>query len=205
MGDLQGGEWEEFMANIQRSYEGKEQVTSDLSSLFSSLTKILEKKSALHWHIESLGRYIREGINPIGLRIQIFPMVDNISKELKKNWESKLNDCSTNLMLLLQNEYKQQLDNMNTEIKALYDRLSPLKTHEEYANYEKKLKDHLETFGKTILIKKEKKYWRDKNAFREGRAYKWNINNNRKTRKRNPRIPHQECKWIKRLFLGHAI
>lgn len=33
---------------------------------------------------------------------------------------------------------------------------------------EKKPKEHLEAFSKSILIKKEKKYWRDKNAFGEG-------------------------------------
>lgn len=69
MGDLQGGEWKEFMAKIQRSYQVKEQLASDLASLFFSLTKTLEKKSALHWHIQSLERYIGEHINPIGLRI----------------------------------------------------------------------------------------------------------------------------------------
>lgn len=156
MGDLQGGEWEEFMANIQKSYQGKEVRNNLLSSLFSSLTKILEKKSALHWHIESLGRCIRERMNPIGLRIQIFPILENISKELKNNWESKMNDCSINLMLLLQNEYRQQLESMNAEISILYNRLAPLKQHEEYVVYEKKLKDHLETFGKAILLQKRK-------------------------------------------------
>lgn len=40
--------------------------------------------------------------------------------------------------------------------------------------WKKKLKEHLEAFGKSILIKKEKKYWSDKNAFRHGRAYNWN-------------------------------
>lgn len=137
----------------------------------------------MHWHIESLGRYIREAVNPIGLSIQIFPILDNISKELKNNWEMKLNDCSMNLMLLLQNEYRQQLEGMDVEISTLYAWLSPLKKHEEYAAHEKKLKEHLEIFGKAILIKKEKKYWRDKNAFGEGRASKWNIDKKNSKRK----------------------
>lgn len=175
------------MANIQKDYQDKEQVTSDLSSLFSCLTKILEKKSALHWHIESLGRYIREGINPIGLRIQIFPTLDNITKELKTNWETKLNECSKHLMLLLQNEYQQQLRGMDMEIQTLYTRLSALKKHEQYTVYEKKLKEHLEIFSKNILIKKEKKYWRDKNAFGEGRAYKWNTNSQIRKSSRFPK------------------
>lgn len=93
-------------------------------------------------------------------------------------------------MLLLQNEYRQQLETMDIEIGSLYAWLSPLKNHEEYAVLEEKLKEHLEIFGKTILIKKEKQYWRDKNAFGEGRAYKWN--QDKKFNKKNHKISHQD-------------
>lgn len=109
----------------------------------------------------------------IGLRIQIFPILDHISNDLKRNWETKLNDCSRNLMLLLQDEYKQQLSTLHIEIGALYARLVPLKTHEDYSSLEVKLREHLKEFSKAILQKKEKKYWRDKNAFGENGAYKW--------------------------------
>lgn len=176
MGDLLGENWEDLMSTIQSNYQLKEQVKTDLISLFHSLTKALEKKCALHWHIQSFERYIQENINPIGLRIQIFPMVDHISDNLKKNWESKLNDCSRNLMMLLQDEYRLQLNNLDTEIDALYARLTPLKTHEDYLTLEEKLREHLKTSSKVILQKKDKKFWRDKNAFRENRAYRWHQN-----------------------------
>lgn len=72
---------------------------------------------------------------------------------------------------------------MDIEIGSLYAQLIPLKAHEDYANLEKKLKELLEIFGKQTLIKKEKKYWRDKNAFSEGRAYKWNTDKKDKNSK----------------------
>lgn len=75
-------------------------------------------------------------------------------------------------MLLLQDEYRQQLIKLDNDIEALYARLTPLKIQEDYVTFEKKLKEHLEEYGKSILLKK--KYWRDKNAFGEGRAYRWN-------------------------------
>lgn len=59
---------------------------------------------------------------------------------------------------------------------ALYARLIPLKTHEDYTGLEEKLREHLRTFSKAILQKKEKKFWRDKNAFGENRAYRWHQN-----------------------------
>lgn len=173
MGDLLGENWEDLMSTIKSNYQVKEQVKTDLTSLFHSLTKALEKKCALHWHIQSLDRYIQENINPIGLRIQIFPILDRISDNLKKNWESKLNDCSRNLMMLLQDEYRLQLNNLDTEIDALYIRLTPLKTHEDYSTLEEKLREHLKNSSKAILQKKDKKFWRDKNAFGENRAYRW--------------------------------
>lgn len=92
------------MFSIQASYQAKKQVKSDLTTLFFSLTKVLETKLALPWHIQSLDRYIQEDISTIGLRILISPILDHITKHLKNNWENKLNECSKNLMMLLQNE-----------------------------------------------------------------------------------------------------
>lgn len=40
-------------------------------------------------------------------------------------------------MQLLQNEYKQQLNVLDTDIDSLYARLSPLKTQEDYVELEK--------------------------------------------------------------------
>lgn len=61
-------------------------------------------------------------------------------------------------MLLLQDEYRQQLIKLDIDIGALYARLTPLTTHEDYAKFEQNLKEHLEEYGESILLKKEKKY-----------------------------------------------
>lgn len=57
-------------------------------------------------------------------------------------------------MLLLQDEYH-QLVKLDTDFGAVYARLTLLKTPEDYAKFEKKLKQHLEEYGKSILQKKE--------------------------------------------------
>lgn len=44
------------------------------------------------------------------------------------------------------------------DIRTLYARLTPLKTHEDYTKFETKLKEQLEEYGKSILQKKQKKY-----------------------------------------------
>lgn len=85
----------------------------------------------------------------------MFPILEHISSDVKINWENKLKDCSRNLMLLLQDEYRQHLPKLHTDIGALYVRLTPFKTHEDYVECEKKLKEHLEEYGKSILLKKK--------------------------------------------------
>lgn len=85
-------------------------------------------------------------------------------------------------MLLLQDEYKLQLNTFDSEIGALYNRLIPLKTHEDYTSLEDKLREHPRTFSKTILQKKENKFWRDKNTLGENWAYKWHQNKNVKNK-----------------------
>lgn len=81
---FQGQRWVALMADYSKSHEEGEAVQSELSSLCSQLNRLVEKKAALFWHIDNFEKYIREDINPYGLRIQIFPLVDHISPEFKK-------------------------------------------------------------------------------------------------------------------------
>lgn len=46
-------------------------------------------------------------------------------------------------------------------------------THASFLELNEKLKTHIECYNKNILAKKEIKFLRDKQAFHEGRAYKW--------------------------------
>lgn len=52
-------------------------------------------------------------------------------------------------------------------------KIKPLETHPSFPKLNEKLKIHIELFNKNILLKKEGKFLRDKQAFEEGRAYKW--------------------------------
>lgn len=60
------------------------------------------------------------------------------------------------------------------EIIKLCGQLQQFKTHKAIPTKEKKLKLHLETFNREILLKKKQKFMQDKNAFETGKAYKWN-------------------------------
>lgn len=104
------------MSGYERDFEQGDRVKTLISSLFQKLNRILEKKSALFWHIKSLDRYSKEKINPLGLRVQIFPNLDQISTECKREWEANLNACSQEMMAILTREYNKQMVLLDTEI-----------------------------------------------------------------------------------------
>lgn len=63
---------------------------------------------------------------------------------------------------------------MDNKIDKIEQAIVPLKEHALYQDLEKKLKEDLANFNKSTLLIKGEKYWRDKNAFHEGKGYKRN-------------------------------
>lgn len=129
MAKLYSLSWNDFTIKLQQDFDQNESCVSELSFLFSGLTKWLEKKSLLHWHIKSFEEYIRDDLNPLGLRVQIFPTFDNLDPIFKLAWESILNKCSTKMMKLLIDEYQKRLTSIaiSTEftLKSDHYRLIP--------------------------------------------------------------------------------
>lgn len=71
-----------------REHGQKEAHESELTSLFSQLKRLVEKKVSMFWHIKSFENYIPVDMNPFGLRIQIFPTLDMIDTVFRKRWEN---------------------------------------------------------------------------------------------------------------------
>ncbi|XP_040191614.1 uncharacterized protein LOC120937137 [Rana temporaria] len=174
MSAYQGDEWMNLMQQYEAKFEKGEQVDTQISSHFRKLGKLLEKKSSLFWHIKSFERYTSAKINPFGLRIQIFPHTEQVDTPFKKEWETNLQLCSQEMMNILSREYTRQIAVVDTEIGTLEALLSPHKKHDAYIKLQTMLETNLLSFNKNILQDKEVKFWRDKSAFSEERAYKWN-------------------------------
>lgn len=173
-----GQDWDLLMQKYLDKFGDNERIEAEISSLFFKLSKNLEKKSLFFWHIKSFQDYIQNNINPLGLRIQIFPTLEDLDTDFKSTWENILQTCSRSLMETLINEYTKRTNALDIEITKICELLKKLRTHQSVTNKEKKLKIHLESFNKDILIKKNHKFQRDKNAFETGKAYKWNQNRN---------------------------
>lgn len=174
---FQGSSWTALMADYSKNHEEGEAVQSELSSLCNQLSKYVEKKAAFFWHIDNFERYIREDINPYGLRIQIFPLIDNISPDFKKQWEDNLQACTRKMMRMLIEEYKTRSLALDKEIDNIYVKLQSFKSLPSLKEHEERIKIHLDQITTETLRKKDKKFWRDKLSFQEGRAYKWTQNN----------------------------
>lgn len=174
MSHFQGTEWVNLMSGFETDFEQGDRAKTQISSLFHKLNRTLEKKSALFWHIKTLNRYKEDKINPLGLRIQIFPNLDQISAECKNEWEANLNACSQEMMAILTREYNKQMGSLDKEIDSIDTALRPFMQHPLYLDLQANLRNGLSTYNRNVLQKKESKFWRDHAAFSEGRAYRWN-------------------------------
>lgn len=80
-----GSDWDNLMSGYLDDYGKNEHIDSEFNSLFLKLTRILEKKSSMFWHIKSFQDYIKD-INPLGFRVQIFPNPEGLDADFKNAW-----------------------------------------------------------------------------------------------------------------------
>lgn len=163
------------------SEQGRKQAhESEMMALFSQLSKLVDRKAHLLWHIESFEQYIKDDINPFGLCIQIFPSFENTNDTFLKRWKNNLQRCSKVIMKLLTEKYLHCVSLFNNDINKIYEQLEPFKSLDGYTNQEETIETYLDQIVKKTLTMKEHKFWRDKTAFQVGKAYRWH---NRKTRR----------------------
>lgn len=94
MEEFLGHSFETLLWNYQEKHNKHDKVNSDIKFFFNGLTRLLERQSAMFWHINYLDRYNLEDIKPLGLRVQIFPNLPNIGEEFRNRWEIMLKQCS---------------------------------------------------------------------------------------------------------------
>lgn len=126
MTNYTGTNWDTAMSGLYKNFVQKEQRDTELVSIFSNLRKLLEKKSSNYLHIQSFDNYIKKKNNPFGLRVQIFPTMENIGPAFKKEWEKNLSACSNGMMSLLVEEYQRTIREIDRELDPLYIQLNSI-------------------------------------------------------------------------------
>lgn len=128
----------------------------------------------LWWNVKSLEEYMRAGIVPRWLRVQIFPF--------RKIWETGLAQGSKILINLLLEHDRDLLKQTKQIIISLSAKLTKYDQQAQVVPLQKRLKEILEKFEKDIMEGKKKKCIRDKNDYERNLAYKWKHAGNRRTR-----------------------
>lgn len=147
-------------------------LSNDLISAHKTMTRIW-------WNVKSLEEYMRAGIIPRGLRIQIFPAWE-VDPPFKKIWETGLAQGSKLLINLLIEHDRELLKQTKQKILALESKMPDYDQQTQVTPFQKRLKETLEKFEREIMEGKKKKYTRDKNDYEGGQAYRWKHTGNRR-------------------------
>ena len=147
-----------------------EAPTFDLRKTERELHKLLEKDMKLKWDIVSLSDSWREARIPRGLRIHKYPAIIT-DAPFKEKWESILNKCSMDLILLLIEDGKKQRIELKTKIDAIEATL-PMPPDEQ-ATFQQKIHAEVHKLETTIKEMKLDKYKRDSDDYEFGKVYRW--------------------------------
>lgn len=71
-----------------------------------------------------------DGINPLGLRVQIFPNLPNIGEEFCNRWEIMLKQCSKLIIQTLIEEFRKRFEALKDEIRLFIGQGEKWNTHD---------------------------------------------------------------------------
>lgn len=162
-----------------------ERITSDMPSIHENseegdesmdwdhLIYLKKKQVKMFLHATALTDYIREEKIPRGLRIQKAPGLFQDDDTFKSRWVAILNQCSRDLMLLIIEKKKEEVNIIKQEVSNLQEGFKAQLTEPIYdkkiMELEKLVKD-FELKTKEIKIKKLK---RDRKDYNQGKVYLW--------------------------------
>lgn len=179
MTDYTGSEWDGLLSKIHKECGDDHGIELEIEVLITKLRQALERKSNLFWQVKFLERYIKEGLNPQGLRIQVFPNLWETKNEFKSQWEANLQDCTVKMMTSLIEHYNRDIKDLDVEIIEFQRQNVSLP---KFLEKDKLLKEYLEKYIKDLIYRKDIKSIRDKMAFNGKYAYKWPQQGGRKGR-----------------------
>lgn len=159
---------------------------TDCTTKKHELRKLLEKDMKLKWHVVSLSDYWREGRIPRGLRLSKFPSTYSEDGDFKLKWESILNKCSMDLMLLLIQDGKKEREQIQSRIRDIESSLpTPL---DQQVPFQQTIREEILKLETTIKEMKVRKFKRDVEDYQRGQVYRWNL----PRFSRNHRYPYRQ-------------
>lgn len=149
------------------------ETSPTLKTIFKNLYTGYRDNIKSWWEVQSLESYIKAGIVPNGLRINISPAPRSRSEQLLDNWEKELTNSSVRLLQILLDEEKKILETTSTNLKGLIDQVLKFKNDPEFARKEQNLQSNIEKFQNSLKDRKHKQYLRDLQDFKDKKAYQF--------------------------------
>lgn len=143
---------------------------TEIGGLFLRLKNLMVSELHLDWDIVFLDQYSKERMVPRGLRWNIFPQQGDPELD---SWFRYFNEAGISLLGFLIDKKRSRMSVIDKEIKEIKEKLAPHKSTSEYISHSTSLKNHLEKEEREQKIKKQKKYTRDINDYRNGSVFSW--------------------------------
>ncbi|KAK7912571.1 hypothetical protein WMY93_012782 [Mugilogobius chulae] len=153
------------------------------NELSNELTYLSKRRIKTHLHAITLSDYIRQGIIPRGLRWQKEPMLGQRTDDFCDRWCAILNKCSFDLMTLLVDHLKKQLDDLDNQIDEKKSALLEMAPNDDKIKEVLKANEEMQKkLAKEIKETKIRKFNRDKKDALEGKIYLWRSTEKRQNR-----------------------
>ncbi|OCT99700.1 hypothetical protein XELAEV_18005484mg [Xenopus laevis] len=140
-------------------------------TLSVTLERCLFREIRAWWDVATLEKYLQLKMVPRGLRIKKFPTFTTEDKEFTTKWNLILTDCSNNLIQLLIDYKKETLVKAKAEMEHTQSELLKVATEEKYLELDQALNLKLKKEEDLIIVRKVKKFDRDRRDYDEGHVY----------------------------------
>ncbi|XP_075188198.1 uncharacterized protein LOC142260821 [Anomaloglossus baeobatrachus] len=147
--------------------------------------KELRKQTALELHCGTLAEYHKAQRIPRGLRVQLRPTVFSDNPEYCTKYESILNKCSMDIIVLTIEYLQKEITELTPKIHSIEDQLSNTLSTTEWDKLKLKTKETIAGFQKTLQDRKRLKFIRDQEDYARHRVYRWRFMDFNSTRRPN--------------------
>lgn len=150
------------------------------------LERTSKKLIAHDLHCTTLAEYYRLSRIPRGLRSHLQPTLFKENNEFCHKFESILNKCSLDLMVLTIEFLQKSIQDTKAEVTSIETQLADSLPKEEWDSLKLKTEKILTDYRRNTEERKRVKFIRDAEDYSSNRVYRWH-DNPRNTRWRTPR------------------
>ncbi|OCT74270.1 hypothetical protein XELAEV_18033230mg, partial [Xenopus laevis] len=145
----------------------------DCKHQFRELERLKHKTISYDLHLRTLSEYVKVQRIPRGLRVCLCPTLFSQEQEFREKWESIINKCSNDLMLLTMERLQKELPELACAADGEMDAIRTSFPADAVTEGTEKLADHLDKFRAEVEVRKRIKFQRDTMDYTTGRVYRW--------------------------------